>query len=335
MNIKQEVEEVLVDSIKKSFLFPFKEILGVDKIPKSIWEDSFLGGFLFSYFGESLSYFYSMASMDGESFDMEDEDFERIISTIDPNNKKLIMDNLTLHFNRRSMPGEIDPDYEENEYQRGEELAKKVLYLGYKENDVMSFDFNFDDDDEDVIFAYKKAETIHEILSNAYPGSPVVENMTRDQAASQALTHYRVFEYVKENKDRFIKSKTGIDDDSLTLREDIIDSQDYLFMKCLINKKCKRHVNMKTGKNIFGQKHWRAKDEVVNAFDLDEIVFLTGLHTDLVNSSAAKLVRMDFANTLEWQDKANNDHTFLWYLSDKGNQYLQENEVISEEKIKE
>ena len=88
---------------------------------------------------------------------------------------------------------------------------------------------------------------------------------------------------------------------------------------------------MKTGKNIFGQKHWRAKDEVVNAFDLDEIVFLTGLHTDLVNSSAAKLVRLDFANTLEWQDKANNDHTFLSYLSDKGNQYLQENEVISEE----
>jgi len=219
MNIKQEVEEVLVDSIKKSFLFPFKEILGVEKIPKSIWEDSFLGGFLFSYFSQYLSYLSMMASMDGESFDMESEDFERIINTIDTNNKKLIMDNLTLHFNRKSMSGEINPDYEENEYQRGEELAKKVLYLGYKENDVMSFDFNFDDDDEDVIFAYKKAETIHEILSNAYPGSPVIENMTRDQAASQALTHYRVFEYVKENKDRFIKSKTGIYDSPLTLRE--------------------------------------------------------------------------------------------------------------------
>ena len=121
----------------------------------------------------------------------------------------------------------------------------------------------------------------------------------------------------------------------MTIAEDKIESQDYLFMECLRDKKCKRHVNMKTGKNIFGEKHWRAKDEVVNAFDLDEIVFLTGLNMNLVNDSAAKLVRMDFTNTLEWQDEANNDHTFLWYLSDKGEQYLKENEVIAEEKIRE
>ena len=120
----------------------------------------------------------------------------------------------------------------------------------------------------------------------------------------------------------------------MTIEEDRIESQDYLFMQCLRDKKCKRHVNMKTGKNIFGEKHWRAKDEVVNAFDLDEIAFLTGLHKDLVSTSGAKLVRMDFTNTLEWQDEANNDHTFLWYLSDKGKQYLQENEVVLEKKIK-
>jgi len=120
----------------------------------------------------------------------------------------------------------------------------------------------------------------------------------------------------------------------MTIEEDRIESQDYLFMQCLRDKKCKRHVNMKTGKNIFGDKHWRAKDEVVNAFDLDEIAFVTGLHKDLVSTSGAKLVRMDFTNTLEWQDEANNDHTFLWYLSDKGKQYLQENEVVLEKKIK-
>ena len=120
----------------------------------------------------------------------------------------------------------------------------------------------------------------------------------------------------------------------MTIEEDRIESQDYLFMQCLRDKKCKRHVNMKTGKNIFGEKHWRAKDEVVNAFDLDEIAFVTGLHKDLVSTSGAKLVRMDFTNTLEWQDEANNDHTFLWYLSDKGKQYLQENEVVLEKKIK-
>lgn len=120
----------------------------------------------------------------------------------------------------------------------------------------------------------------------------------------------------------------------MTIEEDRIESQDYLFMQCLRDKKCKRHVNMKTGKNIFGEKHWRAKDEVVNAFDLDEITFLTGLHKDLVLTSGAKLVRMDFTNTLEWQDESNNDHTFLWYLSDKGKQYLQENEVVLEKKIK-
>ncbi len=120
----------------------------------------------------------------------------------------------------------------------------------------------------------------------------------------------------------------------MTIEEDRIESQDYLFMQCLRDKKCKRHVNMKTGKNIFGDKHWRAKDEVVNAFDLDEIAFVTGLHKDLVSTSGAKLVRMDFTNTLEWKDEANNDHTFLWYLSDKGKQYLQENEVVLEKKIK-
>ena len=120
----------------------------------------------------------------------------------------------------------------------------------------------------------------------------------------------------------------------MTIEEDRIESQDYLFMQCLRDKKCKRHVNMKTGKNIFGEKHWRAKDEVVNAFDLDEIAFVTGLHKDLVSTSGAKLVRMDFTNTLEWKDEANNDHTFLWYLSDKGKQYLQENEVVLEKKIK-
>ena len=121
----------------------------------------------------------------------------------------------------------------------------------------------------------------------------------------------------------------------MTIEEERIESQDYLFMECLRDKKCKRHVNMKTGKNIFGEKHWRAKDEVVNAFDLDEIAFLTGLHKDLVSTSGAKLVSMDFTNTLEWQDEANNDHTFLWYLSDKGKQYLKENEETIEEKIRE
>tara|TARA_B100000965_G_C19254074_1_gene610066 strand:- start:265 stop:603 length:339 start_codon:yes stop_codon:yes gene_type:complete len=112
----------------------------------------------------------------------------------------------------------------------------------------------------------------------------------------------------------------------MDIAEDIIESQDYLFMKCLRDKKCKRHVNMKTGKDIFGEKHWRAKDEIVNAFDLDEIAFLTGLPEDLVHSSGAKLVSMGFTNTLEWQDKANNDHRYLWYLSDQGKQFLTENE---------
>ena len=210
MNKKQEAEEVLVDSIKKSFLSSFKEILGVDKIPKSIWEDSFLGGFLLSYFGEYLSHLKLVASMDGESLDIESGDFERIITKIDPNNKKLIMDFIS---------GEIEPDYKENEYQRGEDLAKKVLYLSYKENVMTSLPFYFDDEDEDIIFAYEKANTIYEILSNAYPDSPVIEGMTRNQAASQALTYYKVFEYVKENKDKFINLQTGIDDDPLTLRD--------------------------------------------------------------------------------------------------------------------
>ena len=54
MNKKQEIKEVLAESLSKSFLLPIKETLGKNKIPKTIWEDSFLVGFLLTHFSEYM-----------------------------------------------------------------------------------------------------------------------------------------------------------------------------------------------------------------------------------------------------------------------------------------
>ena len=52
---------------------------------------------------------------------------------------------------------------------------------------------------------------------------------------------------------------------------------------------------------------------MINAFDLDEISFLTGLNFNIVSDTGAKLIRMNLANKIMWEDDQNNEKRYLWY----------------------
>ena len=64
---------------------------------------------------------------------------------------------------------------------------------------------------------------------------------------------------------------------------------------------------------------------MVNAFDLDEISFLTGLNFNIVSDTGEKLIRMKLANKIMWEDDQNNEKRYLWYLSENGEKYLERN----------
>ena len=112
------------------------------------------------------------------------------------------------------------------------------------------------------------------------------------------------------------------------MNSDDIETQDYIFMKCLREKICKRRVTLKTiGKQI-NDKSLISKN-VINAFDLDEISFLTGLNFNIVSDTGAKLIRMKLANKIMWEDDQNNEKRYLWYLSESGEKYLERNSYKS------
>ena len=67
----------------------------------------------------------------------------------------------------------------------------------------------------------------------------------------------------------------------------------------------------------------------INAFDLDEISFLTGLNFNIVSDTGAKLIRMKLANKIMWEDDQNNEKRYLWYLSENGEKYLERNSYKS------
>ena len=48
--------------------------------------------------------------------------------------------------------------------------------------------------------------------------------MSEDEAASQALIYYKIFDYVKDNKNKFINTNDNDDEDKLTI-EDVIDME--------------------------------------------------------------------------------------------------------------
>ena len=68
---------------------------------------------------------------------------------------------------------------------------------------------------------------------------------------------------------------------------------------------------------------------MINAFDLDEISFLTGLNFNIVSDTGAKLIRMNLANKIMWEDDQNNEKRYLWYLSENGEKYLERNSYKS------
>jgi len=190
-------------------------------VPKTIWEDSFLVGFLLTHFGEY------MHLMELETLvRLEPEEISEVIKNSDPDNAELILDYFS---------GNIEPKFNEEEFKRGEEIAKRFLFLGFK-NKFFVIPFEYDESDGYISFAYSKADNIKEILSAAYPGSYIIENMTRDEAASQALAYYKVFQYVKENKNKFLKIDYS-DDEKITIR-DI-----YKYSKSNLGKGIKSGVN--------------------------------------------------------------------------------------------
>ena len=108
------------------------------------------------------------------------------------------------------------------------------------------------------------------------------------------------------------------------MNDDVIETQDYLFMKCLHEKIGKRHVTLKTTDEKMKDKSLISK-HVINAFDLDEISFLTGLNFNIVRDIGAKLIRMNLAKKIMWEDKQKNENRYLWYLSENGEKYLNTN----------
>lgn len=190
MDNKTEIKNLLIDSLGKSFLLPIREILKVDDIPQSIWRDNFLVSFFLTHIGE-----YAHIIQLESGVHLDSDEFSDVIKQSDPANYDFILN---------IFEGEIDIESDDEAMKKGEDIAKRHIYLGFKNKMFVPFEFN--DDDEYIKFAYKKADVMKEILSAAYPGSPVIENMTRDDAASQALVYYEVFEYIKENKEKFLST---------------------------------------------------------------------------------------------------------------------------------
>ena len=112
------------------------------------------------------------------------------------------------------------------------------------------------------------------------------------------------------------------------MNSDDIETQDYIFMKCLQEKICKRLVTLKTTDKQINDESLISKN-VINAFDLDEISFLTGLNFNIVSDTGAKHIRMKLANKIMWEDDQNNEKRYLWYLSENGEKYLERNSYKS------
>lgn len=204
MNEQEQIKQVVIESISKSFLMPFREILRVDKIPISIWKDAYLSSFLINH----LSEYISVLQID-TGYKFEPSEIEQMIYEIDPDNADLIM---------KFFSGDEAQELDEKKVKRGEEIAKKYIFLGLR-GKFPFIPLNYSEDDEDIIFAFKKAETYKEIMSAAYPGSPIVENMSDDETASQALLYYKIFDYVRDNKNKFVNSNNNNNEDKLTIRD--------------------------------------------------------------------------------------------------------------------
>ena len=186
---KDYLVELLAESLSKSFFLPFKEILKLEKIPQSIYMDNFLGTFLLSHISE-----YSHILELHFSVKLDTKDLEKIIKKADPDNYEFVL---------KVIRGELDIWGSNNEEAiKGSEIAKKALYLTFRSK--FSILLKYDENDEDIVFAFKKSEVVKEVLRTAYPDSPVIEDMTNDDLAAQTIYHFKIFSYLKENKEKFL-----------------------------------------------------------------------------------------------------------------------------------
>ena len=189
MNDKEYLIELIVESVSKSLFLPFKEILKLERIPKSIYMDNFLGSFLLSHISE-----YSNILELQFSIKLEDGDVEKIIKKIDQDNCEFVL---------KIINGELDIWGSDNEETiKGTEIAKKALYLTFRSKFTILL--KYDETDEDIVFAFNKSEIVKEVLSTAYPGSPVIKNMTNDDLAAQTIYHFKIFSYLKDNRKKFL-----------------------------------------------------------------------------------------------------------------------------------
>ena len=183
---KEYLIELLAESLSKSFFLPFKEILKLEKIPQSIYMDNFLGTFLLSHISE-YSHILEF------SVTLDDKDVEKIIKKADPDNYEFVL---------KVIKGELDIWGSDNEEtNKGTEIAKKALYLTFRSK--FSILLKYDETDEDIVFALKKLHVVKEVLTTAYPDSPIINDMTNDDLAAQAIYHFKIFSYLKDNKEKF------------------------------------------------------------------------------------------------------------------------------------
>tara|TARA_B100000989_G_scaffold297380_1_gene283005 strand:- start:89 stop:661 length:573 start_codon:yes stop_codon:yes gene_type:complete len=181
----------LIDLLTEGFnqlLFPIKGILELDRIPINIWTDSYLCGFLMTYIGEYVhsAKIQFQVSLDGD-------DFKKIIEKADPDNGDIflmLLDQLTVSGDENF--------FKEEEMQKGREVAKTFLNLGLR--DVFMILPEVDKDNENIKFAYSKAEEMKKLLINTYPDIKELSSISVDVAASQALIHSKFYGYIKDNK---------------------------------------------------------------------------------------------------------------------------------------
>lgn len=192
--MKKIVIETAIETLL-STLLPIKSILFVRKIPRSIWEDYFLLGYLITIMTKGLE---QMAKETGEEVSFED--FKYIIEKADPDNASFVIDKFE----------NIESTSDENgkELNRGEEVAEKALFLFYGEDSTVFP--HIDNNDPIIIEAKRKAPDMEKILKMTNPVDINIKNMNLNQMAAMSINYDYVFGYVRENISKFEDTEESI-----------------------------------------------------------------------------------------------------------------------------
>lgn len=207
--MKKIVIETAIETLL-STLLPIKSILFVQKIPRSIWEDYFLLGYLITIMTKGLE---QMAKETGEEVSFDD--FKYIIEKADPYNATFVINKFENI--------ESTSDEDGKELNRGEEIAEKSLYLFYGEDNTVFP--HIDSNDPIIVEAKRKAPDMGKIFQMFKSEDVNISNMNLNQMAAMAINYDYVFGYVKENIAKFEDNEESINqfktnyDDSWTNKE--------------------------------------------------------------------------------------------------------------------